>query len=111
MQLLAVDRLGEIARRAERHAAAVLIQDRHHDDRNLGELGVLPQRGQDRPAVEIGHHHVERNCDRPQFLGELQSLQPARGGHDGKSFGLEMIRNQFARGGIVVDDEDAIGAG
>ena len=66
---LAVDRLGEVAGRAERCAAALLIQDRHHDDRNLGQFGILPQRCQDRPAVEVGHHDVERDGDRPQLLG------------------------------------------
>ncbi len=111
MQPLAVDRLGEIAGRTERDTAAVLIHDRHHDDRNLGKLSVLPQRGQHRPAVEVGHHHVERNRDRPQFLGELEPLHSARRSHDGKSFGLELIRNELARGGIVVDDENAIGSG
>jgi hypothetical protein len=45
MEPLAVDGLGEIARRTERNPAAVLIEDRDHDDRNLGELGILPQRG------------------------------------------------------------------
>ena len=47
-----------------------------------------------------------------QFLGQLEPLHPAaRGGNDGKSFCLEMIRNELARGRIVVDDENAIGAG
>src|SRR5262245_3947246 len=45
MQPFAVDWLGEIARRAEGNAAAVLIHDRDHDDRNVGELSVLPQSG------------------------------------------------------------------
>ena len=42
----------------------------------------------------------------------LASLSPSKSagrGHDGKSFGLEMICDQLARGGIVVDDENAIG--
>jgi methylthioribose-1-phosphate isomerase len=45
MQPFAVDRLGEIAGRAKRDAPAVLIHDRDHDDRNLGELRILPQSG------------------------------------------------------------------
>jgi len=42
---LAVDRLGEISGCAERNAAGVLIHDRDHNDRNVGQLWVLPQRG------------------------------------------------------------------
>src|SRR5262249_28267149 len=45
MQPLAVDRLGEIAGRAKCDAAPVLIHDRDHDHRDLGELRVLPQSG------------------------------------------------------------------
>jgi hypothetical protein len=45
MQLFAVDRLGEIAGCAECNAAAVLIHDRDHDDRDLGKFRVLPQSG------------------------------------------------------------------
>ena len=111
MKPLAVDRLGEIPGGAKRNAAAVLIHDRHHDDRNVGELGVLPQRSQDRPAVEVRHHDVERDHGRPQFLGKLEPLRSARRGHDGKSFRLEMIRYQLARGRIIVDDENTIGTG
>src|SRR6516164_3690201 len=51
---------------------------------------------------------TSRVITRPQFLGELESFQSTRRGHDRKSFGLELIRKKFARGGIVVDDEDAI---
>jgi hypothetical protein len=44
---------------------------------------------------------------RPHFLGELEPLQSTRS--RGKAFSSELIRKQFARCGIVVDDEDAIG--
>ena len=43
-QPLAVDRLGEIPSCAEGNAAVLLIHDCDHNDRNLGELKVLPQR-------------------------------------------------------------------
>jgi hypothetical protein len=111
MQPFAVDRLGEIAGCAKGNAPAVLIHDRDHDDRNVGQLGVLPQSRQHRPAVEVGHDHIERNRGRPQFPGKLEPLHPALRSHDGKSFGLEVIRNELARGSIVVDDENAIGSG
>ena len=45
MQPFAVDRLGKIASGAEGDTAAVLIHDRDHDDRNVGQLNVLPQSG------------------------------------------------------------------
>src|SRR6516162_1487688 len=97
-----------ITRRTERHGAVLLIDDGHHDNGNLGEFAVLSQCCKHRPSIEISHDHVEGNYPRPQFLGELESLQSTRRGHDRKSFGLELIRKKFARGGIVVDDEDAI---
>ena len=86
----------------------MLVEDGDHDHRDLGELGVLPQRRQHRPAVEVGHHDVERDRDRPQLLGELESLQAAGGRLDRKSFRLEVIGDEVARGGVIVDHEHAV---
>ena len=97
-QPFAVDRLGEITRRTERGGTALLVEDAHHDDRDLGEVRILPQRRQHRPTVEVRHHHVERDRDRPQLLGELEPFQPAWGRRHGKTFGLEVLGNQLTRG-------------
>jgi len=59
-------------------------------------------------SVEIGHHHVERDRDRPQLLGELEPLQTSCCCHHRKAFALEVLGNELARGGIVVDDKHAI---
>ena len=109
MQPLAVDRLGEIAGRAERHAAPVLVEDRDHDHRDFGELGILPQRRQtDQPSrsgiMTSSVMAIGRNS-----LASLNPSSSARRGHDRKALRLEVIRNELARGGIVVDDEHAIG--
>src|SRR5262249_58192514 len=89
---------GGVPRRTERGGTALLVEDAHHDDRDLGEIRVLPQRRQYRPAVEVGHHHVERDRDRPQLFRELEPLQAARGRRHRKAFGLEVLGNQLARG-------------
>ena len=106
---LAVDRLAQITGRAKCDAASLLIDDCDHDDRDVGELGILPQRGQDRPAVEVRHHDIERDHGRPQLLGKLEPLNAARCSHNGKAFCLEMIRYQLARDRIIVNDKNAIG--
>ena len=110
MQALAFDRLDQVAGGAERHAAPLLVGDGDHDHRRVGELGVLPQRRQHRPAVEVGHHHVERDRDRPQLLGNLDPFETAARGRDRKAFRFEMIVDQVARGRVVVDDENAVTA-
>jgi hypothetical protein len=107
---IAVDRLAQIAGRAKRNAASVLIDDCDHDDRDVGELRILPQRGQDRPPVEVRHHDIERDHGRPQLFGKLEPLHTPRRSHDGKAFCLEMIRYQLARGRIIVNNKNAIGA-
>src|SRR5262249_62212837 len=78
-----------------------------HAPRTAARLGPPPQSAQHRPAVQVGHHYVKRNRGRTQVLGKLEPLHSARRGRDRKSFGLEVIRNELARGGIVVNDENA----
>src|SRR5262245_4058030 len=82
MQLLTIDRLGEITSRTECHSAALLIQDGDHDDRDLGEFAILSQCCEYGPSVEIGHYHIESNHTGVYFLGELEPLQSARRSHD-----------------------------
>src|SRR5262249_14672593 len=53
----------------------------------------------------------ERNSGRPQVLGKLEPLHSARCGRNRKSLGLKVIRDQLARGSIVVDDENTVGSG
>src|SRR5262245_10263801 len=105
---LAVDRLAQIADRAKCDAASLLIDDCDHDNRDVGELGILPQRRQYRPAIEVRHHDIECDHSRPQLLSKLKPLHATRGGHDGKAFCPEMFRYQLARGHIIVNDENAI---
>ena len=58
----AVDRLGHEVGGAEREGHAAVLQDRHHDDRNVAQVRVGLQRHQDRPAVHARHQHVERDA-------------------------------------------------
>ena len=51
MKPLAVDRLAQIAGGSKGDTASLLIDDCDHDYRDVGELGILPQRGQtDQPS-------------------------------------------------------------
>ena len=95
-QAFPFDRLHQVSGGAERHATAVLVGDADHDHRRVGDLGVLTKRRQHRPAVEIGHHDVERDRHRPQFLGELDTLDAAISGCDRKPFRLScsLIRSR-----------------
>src|SRR5262249_52470209 len=110
-QPFAADWLGEIARRAKGDAAAVLIHDRDHEVRQLGALVVVPKGANPRPAGGVGSRRGGRNRGAPIFLRKLAPPPPPRRSRDGKSFCLEVIRNELARSSIVVDDENAIGNG
>jgi hypothetical protein len=52
---------------------------------DFGEIGILPQHAKTDQPSRIWHHDVEGDGDRPQFSGELQSLQSACRGHDRKA--------------------------
>src|SRR5262249_56335562 len=59
-------------------------------------------------AVEVGDEQVGGDSKGRQVLGELEPLQSAGRSGDGKAFRLELIGNELARGGVVVDDEHAV---
>jgi len=68
-QPLALDRLREIVGGAERVAQVLVVDDREHDYRNVRERGIGLERRQDRPPVQPGHHHVERDRVGPELPG------------------------------------------
>ena len=85
-QALAVDRLGEVVGGAQRVAQVPVVDDRQHDDGDVGDLGVGLERRQHRPAVHPGHHHVQRDRVRPQLAGQSQALLAAGRGDDPEAF-------------------------
>jgi len=66
-QPLAVDRLGEIVGGAKRVAQVLVVDDREHDNRDVGDVRVGLERRQDRPAVHSRHHDVQGDRVRPQL--------------------------------------------
>ena len=47
---------------------------RHDDDRDVGEVGLVPRAFEERPAVEVRHVKIEQHDARPETL-----LDPAKG--------------------------------
>ena len=70
--------------------------------------GILLQRSQHRPAVEIGHDDVEDDRVRPLLLGKAQSLLAARRLDDAIAFGGERLGERLAHRRFVVDDQDGL---
>ena len=89
----------------------LLVDDRRHDHRNIGERRVAAQRRQNRPAVYVRHHDVECDRDRMTLLGEFQAFTSTRCSDHGKSGLAEILRNQITRRRIIVYHEHAIAPG
>jgi hypothetical protein len=82
---------------------------RHHDDRNVGEIGVAPLRRAKRPAVHDWHLEVEQD----QFGGkshakEGEGFVPVGCGRRREPREMKLLRHHFAQRGIVFDDQDRI---
>ena len=88
-----------------------LIDDGGHDHRNIGERRIAAQRRQNRPAVDVRHHHVEGNRDRMALLGELEAFASTRRSDHGESGLTEMVRDQITRRRIIVNHQHAIAPG
>ena len=88
-----------------RNDPATVVQDADDDDRDVREVGVGLEGGQDGPAVHPGHQHVQGDRDRPALAGEPQALLAGGGGDDVEAFGLEVAAEQVASGRVVVDHQ------
>jgi hypothetical protein len=60
-ELATVNRFDQLVCGAKSVAAGLLIHDREHDDRNLGQLGVALQRSEHPPAVQLWHYHIQND--------------------------------------------------
>src|SRR5690606_7809975 len=63
-------------------------------------------RAADFPAVHFGHHHVEQDERRPEFLEFRERLPAARCGDDPVALGFEEGLDDVQGIGIVVHDQD-----
>jgi hypothetical protein len=92
MLLQALNELDQIAGSTERRTPPLLVEDRDHDNGRIGELHVLTQGRQHRPAVEIRHHHVEGNGNRMQFFGNFNTFEGAIRRHHLEALGRKLLR-------------------
>ena len=93
LELVPSTGFGEVVGRAERRAKPVFVDERHHDDRDPGEVRIRLQRAQHRPAVHLRHHHVEQDGARLQRPRHLEPGAAIRRG--------ARRRNPAARGSGV----------
>ena len=103
-----LDRLRQVVGGAERKSQATLLDDGDHDDGNVGELRIGLQRREHRPAVDVGHHHVEQDragleqpCHSQSRLAISRRLGP-------KALLAQEAREQVAGAGVVVDHQDGV---
>ena len=84
-QLVGMERLGDVVVGAEVETLGLVrggALRREEDDRHGSPLAELAH---DLDAVEIGHHDVEQDDVRPDFLGLSQRLLAAARGDDPKA--------------------------
>ena len=82
------------------------MDDGDHEDRDPQGGGVVPQRLRHVEAVDVGHHHVERDEVGAEGTGHPHGLVTVdRLVHD-VAVALQLLAEQLADGLVVVDDED-----
>jgi hypothetical protein len=101
-----VDRLHQIVGCAERVTAVLLVDDRHQYHRDTCELRVALDRGQHGPAVEVGHHDVERDRRRPQLPHQPKPFLAAARRDRREAAPFQVPHHELAHGLVVVHDQD-----
>ena len=84
----------------DRHAA--LVENGHHDHRYVTQLGVGLELLERSPAIQLRHHHVERDRLWPVLACERQRLHAVAGRYDAIALLLERLGKQAAHRWIVV---------
>ena len=110
VELLEAERLRQIVVGAEAEAldAILLAAERgQKDHRHERQLGARAQRAHQRPAVELGHHHVGDDEIGPELIGAHQPLFAVAGRGDGVAALLQQRRDHAEDPRVVVHDEDA----
>ena len=105
-ELGAVDGLYQIVRRTQRVTAVLLFDDRHQNHRNACQRRIALDGGKHRPAIEIGHHDVERHRRRPQFPHQPKPFLAAARRDHRKAGPFQMPHHELAHGRIVVHHQD-----
>jgi hypothetical protein len=89
--------------------AVHLLDRRHHDDRDVAELGIRRQGGQRLIAVHLGHLDVEQDQVDPALPERLQSFLAVLGEAHGVAQLLEGAAKEQPVHPVVVDDEKGSG--
>ena len=104
-QLVGVEGLGDVVVGAQVEALGLVARralGRQQDDRDRAPLTQLAH---DLDAVEVGHDDVEQDDVRPDFLGLLERLFAAAGGHDAETLVVKGQRDELRDARLVVGDE------
>ena len=109
VELLEAERLGDVVVGAEAKAADAIVlggKRGEEDDREHRELGVGAEQAYERPAVELGHHHVGDEQIGRAGEGALVGILAVDGGLDAVAPLLEHGRDHAQDPGVVVSHED-----
>ena len=101
-----VDRLGEVVRRPERKAHVPVVDDRQHDDGDTGGFRIRFERGENGPAIQAGHHDVERDDGGLKMLRQFEAALAVGGHFHPEAILHERALHQVAHVRVVIDDED-----
>ena len=103
-----IDGLGEIAIDAEAETALLIFDDGQDDDRNVHGGGIVLQHGSHVESIHLRHHHVENDEARRLFADKGERLAAVLGeAHDVARLG-ELLLQQRANVGVVIDDQDRL---
>src|SRR5579859_7074677 len=80
------NRFGEVVSGTERIAHTLIRDNRHHDHRNAGCLGIRLERGKYRPSIHPRHHDIEGNGIRHKIFGFGKPFLTAAGDFDTETF-------------------------
>ena len=105
-ELVGVERLGDVVVGAEVEALGLVGGRALGGQQDHGDGAALAELAHDLDAVEVGHHDVEQDDVRPDFLGLPQRLFAAVGGDDAEALFAEGDRDELGDPGFVIGDED-----
>ena len=100
-----MERLGDVVVGAEIEALRLVGGRALGGQQDDGDRPALAQLAHDLDPVEVGHHDVEQDDVRADFLGLGQGLFATAGGDDAEPFFPEGDRDELGDPGLVVGDE------
>ena len=105
LQPVPLHRLLQIIAGTKRIGQILLVQNRAHDDGNIGQLRLPFQRPQHRPAVHARHRDIQDNHMRAQRPCQFEAGAAIDGAFDAEPLLFKEARQQVPCCGIVIDDQ------